>query len=95
VCVTVLATAAARAEDVAVVCLTSGDAAEMVASRRVIAPQDAMVAARHAIPSGDILRASLCRKEDDLVYRLTAIRPDGRVVRVTIDAPSGKVRNLH
>lgn len=77
------------------VCLSYGDTAEVVSSRKVIAPGAAMVAARHAVPDGDILRASLCRKSDALVYRLTAIRSDGRVVRVTVDAPSGKVQAIH
>lgn len=76
-------------------CLSYGDTAEIVASRRVIAPGAAVVAARHAVPDGDILRASLCGKSDALVYRLTAIRTDGRVVRVTVDAPSGKVQAIH
>lgn len=76
-------------------CLSYGDTAEVVASRKVIAPGEAIVAARHAVPDGDILRASLCRKSDALVYRLTAIRSDGRVVRVTVDAPSGKVQTVH
>jgi len=76
-------------------CLSYGDTAEVVASRKVIAPAEAIVAARHAVPDGDILRASLCRKSDALVYRLTAIRHDGRVLRVTVDAPSGKVETVH
>ncbi|HMO30879.1 PepSY domain-containing protein [Enterovirga sp.] len=76
-------------------CLSYGDTAEVVASRKVIAPGEAIVAARHAVPDGDILRASLCRKSDALVYRLTAIRADGRVVQVTVDAPSGKVQMVH
>lgn len=76
-------------------CLSYGDTAEVVASRKVIAPGEAIVAARHAVPDGDILRASLCGKSDALVYRLTAIRADGRVVQVTVDAPSGKVQTVH
>jgi uncharacterized membrane protein YkoI len=84
----------ARATDLHV-CLSYGDTADVVASRKVIAPAQAIVAARHAVPNGDIMRASLCRNADALVYRLTAIRADGRVVRVTVDAPSGKVQTVH
>lgn len=76
-------------------CLSYGDTAEVVSSRKVIAPGAAMVAARHAVPDGDIVRASLCGTTNALVYRLTAIRSDGRVVRVTVDAPSGKVQAVH
>lgn len=77
------------------VCLSHGDTVEVVTSRKVIAPASAMVAARRAVPDGAILRASLCRERDVLVYRLTTIRSDGRVIRITVDAPSGKVQKVH
>ena len=97
IAVAVLLSVPAHASDPATdpACLSYGDTADVVASRRVIAPGQAMVAARHAVPDGDILRAALCRKADALVYRLTAIRADGRVVKVTVDAPSGKVQTVH
>ena len=97
IAVAVCLTAPARASDPATdpSCLSYGDTADFVASRRVIAPGQAVVAARHAVPDGDIMRAALCRKADALVYRLTAIRADGRVVKVTVDAPSGKVQTVH
>ncbi|TDR88971.1 PepSY domain-containing protein [Enterovirga rhinocerotis] len=76
-------------------CLSSGDAEEAVASRRVIRPAAAIGAARDAVPNGDVLRASLCRDGGALVYRITTLRGDGRLARVTVDAPSGKVRSIH
>ena len=76
-------------------CLSSGDASEAVSAKRVVAPGQALVLARRAVPNADILRASLCRDPDDLVYRITALRHDGRLVRVTVDAPSGRVKTVH
>ena len=73
-------------------CLSSGEMSDAVATRRVVAPADAIALARRAVPKADILRASLCREPDALVYRITVLQRDGRLVRVTVDAPSGKVK---
>lgn len=86
---------AADPPEVRKACLSSGDAAEAVASRRVIRPAEAIVAVREAVPNADVLRASLCRDGGALVYRIMALRSDGRLARVTVDAPSGKVRAIH
>lgn len=75
-------------------CLSSGDATEAVASRKVVAPRDAIVLARRTVPDADVLRAALCREPDQLVYRITVLRRDGRLVRVTVDAPSGKLKTV-
>lgn len=76
-------------------CLSSGDATEAVTMHKVVSPGEALVGARRAVPDAEVLRASLCRSADALVYRITVLRRDGRIVRVTVDAPSGKVRNVH
>lgn len=76
-------------------CLSSGDTSEAVAARQVVAPGAAIVLAREAVPDADVLRAALCRDPDALVYRIVVLRQDGRVVRVTVDAPSGKVKTVH
>lgn len=76
-------------------CLSSGDVADAVLSHKVVAPTEAIGKARGAVPAADILRASLCRDTDALVYQITALRRDGRLVRVTVDGRSGKVRRVH
>ncbi len=76
-------------------CLSSGDMSEAVAARQVVAPGAAIVLAREAVPDADVLRAALCRDPDALVYRIVVLRHDGRLVRVTVDAPSGKVKTVH
>ena len=72
-------------------CLSPGAAAEAVGARRVVAPEQALGQARRAVPNADVLRASLCQATEALVYRIMVLRPDGRLVHVTVDAPSGKV----
>lgn len=76
-------------------CLPPGDAAEAVGARRVVGPAQALGQARRAVPDSDVLRASLCGATEALVYRIMVLRRDGRVVHVTVDAPSGKVTAVH
>ncbi len=76
-------------------CLSPGDMSEAVAARQVVAPGAAIVLAREAVPNADVLRAALCHDPDALVYRIVVLRHDGRLVRVTVDAPSGKVKTVH
>ena len=75
-------------------CLSSGDVTEAVATHRVVAPGEAIVLARRTVPNADVLRASLCGEPDRLVYQITVLRRDGRFVRVTVDAPSGKLKTV-
>lgn len=75
-------------------CLSPAETEEWVQARRIVAPVEAILAARLAVPQSDILRASLCRGGSGMVYMLLALRQDGRFVHVTIDAPSGKVAGL-
>jgi uncharacterized membrane protein YkoI len=86
----------ARAEGAArpLDCLDPGETRETVASNVVVAPAMAVVAARRSVPGAEIVRASLCRVEDHLLYIIMALRRDGRFVYVTIDATSGKVKTV-
>ena len=76
-------------------CLSPGDTVEIVTAHEVVPPSEALVHVRSAVPDSEILRASLCRDPDSLVYRIVLLTRDGRVVRVTLDAPSGKVKTIH
>jgi uncharacterized membrane protein YkoI len=76
-------------------CLSSGDALEAVSTLKVIEPARAITLARNAAPGGEIVRASLCREGDVLVYLVLALKKDGRLVRVTVDAADGKVKTVH
>ena len=77
-----------------VACLSSGDALEAVSSRQVIEPAKAIVLARGAAQGGEIVRASLCREDGTLVYFVLALKKDGRLMRVIVDAKAGKVKTI-
>lgn len=76
-------------------CLSSGDMQEAVTTHQVVAPATAIVRARRAVPGAEVLRAALCRGPSALVYRITVLRTDGRLVRITVDGSSGTVKSLH
>jgi uncharacterized membrane protein YkoI len=76
-------------------CLTPREMREAVWTKDVVSPAAAVMTARRAVPNADVVRADLCRGREALVYLIVALRKDGRVVQVTIDAPSGKVKSVH
>lgn len=72
------------------VCLTAAQAREIVAARRLAEPFRVMqTTARHF--QAEALRAKLCRRKDELVYEITLLRRDGRVIHVSLNAVSGKI----
>jgi len=76
-------------------CLPPREMQEAVASKGVVAPASAVITARRQVPNADVVRASLCRGSDALVYVIMALQKDGRIVQVTIDGPSGRVKSVH
>lgn len=75
-------------------CLSPGDTREVVSANQVVAPVNAIRAARQAVPKADVVRARLCHEAEALVYVIMALRKDGRFVHVTVDASSGKVSRV-
>ena len=71
-------------------CLEQHEIREEVAAKRVVPQVVALRAARGAL-GGEAVRARLCRNERGLVYAITALKRDGKVVRVYVDAQTGKV----
>jgi uncharacterized membrane protein YkoI len=86
----------AQAEDAANAkgCLSPRDTREIVSANQVVAPVNAIRAARQAVPRADMVRARLCHEAEALVYVIMALRKDGRFVQVTVDASSGKVSRV-
>ena len=68
---------------------------EAVASKGVVAPASAVMTARRQVPNADVVRASLCRNSDALVYVIMVLQKDGRIVQVMIDGSSGRVKSVH
>jgi hypothetical protein len=76
------------------VCFSPWEIQEAVAQGKVIEPKAALLAARRAAPDADVMRGRLCRFGGALVYHILVLRKDGRLIQMTIDAPSGKVMKL-
>jgi uncharacterized membrane protein YkoI len=76
-------------------CLAPRAVREAVAAKGVVAPASAVMTARKQVPNADVVRANLCHSDDALVYIIMALQKDGRIVQVTIDGPSGRVKSVH
>lgn len=70
-------------------CFSTAQTREKMEAHKLTDPFACMrAAAREA--SGEALGARLCRHDDMLIYEISVLRPDGRVVRVLFDAATGK-----
>lgn len=76
-------------------CLPPREMQEAVASKSIVAPASAVMTAKRQVPNSDVVRASLCRSSDTLVYVIMALQKDGRIVQVMIDGSSGRVKSVH
>ena len=76
-------------------CLAPRAMREAVPAKGVVAPASAVMTARQQVPNSDVVRANLCRLDDALVYIIMALQKDGRLVQITIDGPSGRVKSVH
>ena len=75
-------------------CMPPREMQDALADHKLVAPTLAVVTARRAVQDADVLRADLCRDPEGLIYIIMALRKDGRVEQVTIDAPSGKLKSV-
>ncbi len=73
------------------ICLSPGEIQEAIAQGQVIEPRAALLVARRLVPGADVMRGRLCREDNALIYQVLVLRKDGRLVHVTIDAPSGRI----
>ncbi len=69
-------------------CLSQKERRVLVDSGSVLRLAAAMHAVRSHV-SGTLVRARLCRRPEGLVYLLTVLAHDGKVVRLTVDAAKG------
>jgi uncharacterized membrane protein YkoI len=91
------AAAAASAKPAAVsphrACLTKAEQRAAVASHRAIRLAEAAKFARRHGRRGELLGVRLCRHGERLVYVLTLLARNGKVMRVSIDAANGELMN--
>jgi uncharacterized membrane protein YkoI len=85
-----LSAAPVRAAELAHACLDQKERRAEIESGRVLRLATALRAARSKVP-GTLVRARLCRSDDGLVYVLTVLARDGKVVRLTVDAVKGSL----
>lgn len=71
-------------------CLTKAEQREAIATHRAIPLAEAIRAMRARGHHGEVVRASLCRRDDRLVYELTVLARSGKVIRAKIDAADGR-----
>ncbi|MDP2357156.1 MAG: hypothetical protein Q8M31_13995 [Beijerinckiaceae bacterium] len=70
-------------------CMTPAEARAAIARHKLANPLPALrSAARRA--QAEPLRSRLCRMDDRLVYEMTMLRRDGKVVRVFVDAQDAR-----
>ena len=90
-----LAAGPVRAEGGTAGCLDTAEMRDAVEEKAVIAPPVAVMVARRAVPGAEVIRARLCRSGEGMAYLISALREDGRLVQVVVDAPTGKVVAVH
>jgi hypothetical protein len=69
-------------------CLSEAEIREEVTAKRII-PQVAALRAARAAGGGEAVRARVCRGEEGLVYAITSLKRDGKVLRIELDAATG------
>lgn len=80
---------AGAADSPGLTCFPTAETRQLIVERRLADPFATMLTesvAAHGEPIG----ARLCRANGELVYEINLLRRDGRVVRVYVDAATGK-----
>jgi uncharacterized membrane protein YkoI len=91
----VLAAASPAAAADPSVCLTQDQRRAAVASHRAIPLARAVRDVRRRTAGAEVVGARLCYHGSDLVYVLTVLGRDGKVIRASVNAASGVVMDAH
>lgn len=89
------ATVAYAADRTPRTCLNKAEQREAIATHRAVPLAAAIRAMRARGHHGEVVRASLCRRGDMLVYELTVLARNGKVFRAKIDAADGRPLAAH
>ncbi|WP_370631327.1 PepSY domain-containing protein [Methylosinus sp. Sm6] len=84
----------ARGEEAALQCFPMAETRHLIADRRLADPFASMQAASSAAHAEPIA-AKLCRDREALVYEISVLRRDGRVLRIYLDATNGQPHPGH
>jgi len=88
-CLAVPGEASLGADRGARACLSKAEQREAIATHQAIPLSAAVHALHERGRRGEVVRASLCWRDDRLVYELTLLARSGKVTRATVDAASG------
>jgi uncharacterized membrane protein YkoI len=72
-------------------CLTKSEQRAAVASHHAIPLGQAIKILREHGKRAEVVRARLCRHEGKLVYMLTLLAHNGKVIRTSVDAGNGEL----
>jgi len=72
------------------VCLNAADTRDQVKAHKLLEPYAALKSAAQQ-RKAEALSAKLCVNGDDFVYVITLLHRDGRLIRVQMDAGTGKL----
>lgn len=70
-------------------CFSTAQTREKIEAHKLADPFACMHAAAREL-NGEALGARLCRLEEMLIYEISVLRSDGRVVKLLFDAVTGK-----
>jgi hypothetical protein len=73
------------------VCLTKAEQRAAVASHQAIPLAQAIRILRAHGKRAELVRARLCRRDERLVYVLTLLAHNGKVIRTSVDAANGEL----
>ncbi len=80
--------------EIAHACLNQKERRTLVENGSVLSLAAAMHAVRSHVP-GTLVRVRLCHRPEGLVYLLTVLAHDGKVMRVAVDASKGTLVGGH
>lgn len=75
-------------------CFPTAETRHLIADRRLADPFATMQAAS-AAAQAEPIAAKLCRDREELVYEVSVLRRDGRVMRIYLDATNGQPHPGH
>lgn len=70
-------------------CYSPAETLDAIAANRLVKPGEALSAAA-ASTKAEALNARLCQWDGRFIYEITLLRSDGKVLRVTVDAATGR-----
>ena len=70
-------------------CLSEGERRAIIAARKAVPLARAMQVVRAKVP-GDVVKARLCRQDKGLIYVLTVLARNGKVMQARVDAADGR-----